>query len=516
MNVTATVDRISLFATQYIWSASTDCQIGLAFALNCVILSFLGDEWLYKFSPKKAASAETAPTALLRPLSNLLLAMWLGYYVIKQMILGFGATAMGNFVAAYFFALAVFCWVFFGYWWYPPFRGQIINVREPHVGFGKMSYSLGTDKDYSIFWQMSWTHLSAFLVPFELCIHIMMGKDIDRTKDGSFESCEGMMAQEMNHGKAQLLYSRNAEKNFGYPPGYRKLYKAILFSLPNAVSLSVVACLESIFIPVTGIFSLQPWLFETMWGESKWLWSWHLCEESEHSWDSVPDALSRSNALILWIVYPIFAAFVFLVIGPLSVIEGFLYHWRDLIKNPVALFFSTCKLMLAILFASLFVVSVFLQVLLRQRPSDESIINAAKGMREIYATNCKDAMKTTHVQLPHKKLKNRDSASLRSLYPKTNSRGSIRNSMYFNMASLPSADANEEKGLTDANHEEKARRLSMYRTSLYAKTEEELKSTGILSQADLNDAGFSVRSLRHLSVGPAEEEDDTNTMGKDD
>ena len=48
------------------------------------------------------------------------------------------------------------------------------------------------------------------------------------------------MAQEMNHGKAQLLYTKAAEKDFGFPSGYRKLFKGLLMNVPSQLSLAIV------------------------------------------------------------------------------------------------------------------------------------------------------------------------------------------------------------------------------------------------------------------------------------
>lgn len=88
------------------------------------------------------------------------------------------------------------------------------------------------------------------------------------------------MAQEMNHGKAQLLFSRSAEKDFGFPAGYRKLYKWVLLNVPTQVSLAIVCNLESAFVVFTSLLSSNPWIFKRMYPdtETNWLWAWHFME----------------------------------------------------------------------------------------------------------------------------------------------------------------------------------------------------------------------------------------------
>ena len=88
------------------------------------------------------------------------------------------------------------------------------------------------------------------------------------------------MAQEMNHGKAQLLFSRSAEKDFGYPAGYRKLYKWVLLNVPAQVALAVVCLVESSLVMYTSLLSSNPWLFKLLYPdkETNWLWAWHFME----------------------------------------------------------------------------------------------------------------------------------------------------------------------------------------------------------------------------------------------
>ena len=77
------------------------------------------------------------------------------------------------------------------------------------------------------------------------------------------------MAQEINRGKAQLLFSRAAEKDFGFPRGYRKLYKRILFNVPSQVSLSlsVVCFLESSLVMFNSLLPSSTWLHVPLQGD---------------------------------------------------------------------------------------------------------------------------------------------------------------------------------------------------------------------------------------------------------
>lgn len=158
------------------WASNNECQVGLSLALICVVFTALGDGALYRIcSPVKAASPEVAPTAILRPLANLSLSSWLMYYVFKQIVLTFGSSAVCITLSAYFVIVTLAVGWFLKYAYHAPSKGVTINVREPKNSFGKMNYSMDVSgMSTSLFWNFAWFNLSAFLVPFELCIHIIM------------------------------------------------------------------------------------------------------------------------------------------------------------------------------------------------------------------------------------------------------------------------------------------------------------------------------------------------------
>mmetsp|Transcript_5524 Transcript_5524/g.8429 ORF Transcript_5524/g.8429 Transcript_5524/m.8429 type:complete len:371 (+) Transcript_5524:294-1406(+) len=331
--------------------------------------------------------------------------------------------------------MTMFCVWFLGYAYRCPSKGITINVREPNISFGKMNYSHQKSAIApSLFFNFAWIHLSSFVVPFELCIHVAMGHDLSRIEDeGGAEACEGMMAQEMNHGKAQLLYSKAAEKDFNFPAGYRKLYKSMLMNSPSQLSLAIIAYLESSLVMYTTLLASNTWIFEFLYPDKKmqWLWAWHFMEETEHCWDSVEDALGRSNAPLLWMVCPITSLYFLVVFSTHCLVESVLYAPLQLL-NPLALIPNLCTWIFGFtIVAPSMIVNNALRLLLRMKPSDDVYTKTSKSFREtIYLEICGDDMfKTTHVQIPHKNIKHRESQTFRG-FPMTK-RGSIRNSLVF-------------------------------------------------------------------------------------
>ena len=158
------------------WTAGKDCQVGLSLSLLCIVLSMLGDKVLYQlFSPTKAASPELAPTAVLRPIANLSLSSWVMYFAIKQTVLAFGISAVCIGAVAYTIFVALFSVWLLEFAYRGPSKGISINVREPKASFGRKNYSHRKSAVApALFFNFSWIHLSALLVPFELCIHIVM------------------------------------------------------------------------------------------------------------------------------------------------------------------------------------------------------------------------------------------------------------------------------------------------------------------------------------------------------
>lgn len=72
-------------------------------------------------------------------------------------------------------AICLFCVWLLGYAYHGPSKCITINVREPKASFGKKNYShskSGTAP--ALFFNFTWIHLSSFMVPFELCIHVIM------------------------------------------------------------------------------------------------------------------------------------------------------------------------------------------------------------------------------------------------------------------------------------------------------------------------------------------------------
>mmetsp|Transcript_40495 Transcript_40495/g.95113 ORF Transcript_40495/g.95113 Transcript_40495/m.95113 type:complete len:336 (+) Transcript_40495:181-1188(+) len=310
-----------------------------------------------------------------------------------------------------------------------------------------------------------------------------------------------MMAQEMNHGKAQLLYSRAAEKDFGFPAGYRKLYKWILMNAPSQVTLAIVCYLENGFVIFTALLSSKAWLFKALFPdkETDWLWAWHLMEESEHCWDSVEDALGRTQVLVLWAMWPLLSAYFLLFFFSNCVVESLLCGQLIRQLNPLALIPNICVWVFgfAVLAPSI-ALSNFLRLILHMKPSDDAYNRNVKNWRtNIYLNICDDQFKTTHVQLPHKELVDRESKSM-SHFPKSK-RGSIRNSLAFRAVPFVKNNTGEDMILNKLQ-EKAVKRVSSFRLSLYEKTEQDLAASGLFTPSDIDDAGFSRKSLRMLSV----------------
>lgn len=320
------------------------------------------------------------------------------------------------------------------------------------------------------------------------------------------------MAQEMNHGKAQLLYSKAAERDFNFPAGYRKIYKWILMNAPSQVSLTIVCFLESGLVMYNALLASNPWIFKVLYPDEKmqWLWAWHLLEETEHCWDSVEDSLERTNTIYLWTICPLLSVYFMMLFSACSLVEGVLYAPLSLL-NPFDLIPNICTWIFGFtIVVPSIIANNFLRLILRMRPNDKVYTKTSKTLREtIYLKICGDDMfKTTHVQLPHKNLKTRESVTF-SQFQMTN-RGSIRNSLAFGMLARKSQKGSElvsfvnkstgENILLDASQENDVMRLSSFRMSLYKKTEEDLRASGLFSTEEIEDAGLSQNSLRNLSI----------------
>lgn len=158
------------------WAAGKDCQVGLSLSLLCVALSILGDGVLYRLlSPWTAASPELAPTAVLRPVANLSLSIWLLYFAVKRAALAFGTSTVCAVAGVYVVAVALFSAWLLEYAYRGPSKGVTINVREPKASFGRKNYSHSkSGVAPALFFNFAWIHFSSFLVPFELCIHVVM------------------------------------------------------------------------------------------------------------------------------------------------------------------------------------------------------------------------------------------------------------------------------------------------------------------------------------------------------
>lgn len=248
--------------------------------------------------------------------------------------------------------------------------------------------------------------------------------------------------------------------------------------------------------------------------------------ETEHCWDSVEDALERTSTLMLWVTWPVVSAYFFLLFFSTCFVESLLYGPLLHLLNPLALIpnIFTWVFGFTVVVPSI-VVSNFLRLILRMRPSDDSYTKTSKNWRlNIYLNTCNDDFKTTHVQLPHKKLEDRDSDTL-SQFPRT-ARGSIRNSLAFkgmlsHRRSTFVDNSTGENIALDSEQEKRVKRVSRFRISLYEKTEQDLSASGLFTPAEIEDSGFSRKSLSMLSfteqcptLGSLSEDDDDAIDGE--
>ena len=90
----------------------------------------LGDGTLYMVSPVKAAKPELAPTALIRPIANLVLSSWLFYFTFQTIVNKMGWAAFMTYFSSFFISMTTFCIWFLGYAYRGPSKGITINVRE--------------------------------------------------------------------------------------------------------------------------------------------------------------------------------------------------------------------------------------------------------------------------------------------------------------------------------------------------------------------------------------------------
>jgi len=305
-------------------------------------------------------------------------------------------------ICANFLATTIFCIFFFKVWWYKEkYVGHEINVREPHKGFSKMNYDVdpaevGTNPfGAAFFW-----HFSAILITNESCIHLFMGSDLQRAAvNGDNTYCLGMMAQEMNHGIAQLFYSRGVEKSLGYPEGYRQIYKYLLLKLISSnLRAAFMTWIEACGLQIQLMVRYLPIKFENLAGEPAWVFSWHFVEEAEHSWDyshEMKERIPTSDFFILWLVMVPICVYLWTQ----SILQGLWYALPTFWKHPSRI--VTAPLFHITLFVQMLVFMIsysFLEMVLGMRVNN-AYVDALDGMLEDYEPY-KHFFKITHKQAP--------------------------------------------------------------------------------------------------------------------
>merc|ERR1719233_704812 len=204
----------------------------------------------------------------------------------------------------------------------------------------------------------------------------------------------------MNHGVAQLFYSRGAEKHLGYPSGYRTLWKIVLIKI---FSYQLRAAFFTWFEIFSMTFHLIYTFFpsikcEHVFGKPYWLWSYHLMEEMEHSWDSVKD-IKPKVPFIYKAVWYVLTIPLMATLWTQAILQGFWYGRRTLLQHPSRLFtglFIQCTVWIQAMF---FVLAItFCEMILDMRP--DSLYDIAKvGMTKDYM-RFDHFFKITHTQSP--------------------------------------------------------------------------------------------------------------------
>jgi len=390
--------------------------------------------------------------------------------------LGLFATSIG---------IAMFEW---GYGWRPAFEGITVNVREPYSKFSGMTYNFDPSNfgTWNVFTQLFFVHFSAILVPIELFIHEAMGHDHDRAEDDCDNLLpEGMMAQEMNHGKCQILYSKAAEEQLGYPAGWRRLWKIILFDvMPLSLRRAFIAYVEAGFIVLTNFCGRCPASIDVVFAEPRWVWKWHLTEESEHCWDSVPDMMAHCGVgwrLFMWSAAWLLMA---LLMFPMATFEGFIYGRKTILKNPLSL---PCSLVMLFLFFGplLFLMQacIGLHIVLGMRPSDEKYHSVCKNMKDKVFSELTSQFRVTHVQRPKEHLKQSEIHRL-SVTAK-----SIMVEKRLASVAVGTFQAPHGNTTLDKTRTSSVQSLGSYRKLLYNQTMEELMAAG-LTEDELEQSPF--------------------------
>jgi len=287
-------------------------------------------------------------------------------------------------------------------WWYKePFEGLKIHVREPNRGFDKMSYEInpaevGTNPFGAAF---AW-HFSTVVIPLESAIHLFMGNDLQRASmDGNNEACVGMMTQEVNHGTGQLFYSRGVEKCLGYPVGYRTLWKIIMIRwIPREWVAAMILWIEVANMSFHLSLTLLPIKLEQILGEPIWLWTWHLMEESEHSWGYVHETGGKIpwiHKAVTWVVM----AFGMLTFWTQAILQGLWYGRATFWKHPSRL--VTGSFVHFAIFSQLLLFAItlaFMESLLGMRP-DKAYQWSQSGISKEFETYS-HLFTITHTQAP--------------------------------------------------------------------------------------------------------------------
>jgi len=301
----------------------------------------------------------------------------------------------------------IICITKFEVWWYKGnYSGNVINVREPHVGFGKMNYDIdpaevGTNPfGAAFFW-----HLSSVLIPIEGAGHeFVIDNDLQRTTvNGEDTYCLGMMKQEMTHGTAQLFYSRGVEKSLGYPEGYRYIWKSLLINLlPINLRLAFVLWNGTASFIIQMVCYQLPITFEQLVGEPAWVYTWHILEEAEHDWGAVYELKRRIPWIHVFIIWALMVP-ANLLLWVQSILQGLWFGLPTFMKHPSRIL--TAPVFHMTLFFQILIFAVaytFLDLVLGMRP-DKAFAHVVEGMAKQFKPY-EHLFKITHTQLPSESL----------------------------------------------------------------------------------------------------------------
>jgi len=271
----------------------------------------------------------------------------------------------------------------------------------------------------------------------------------------------------------QLFYSKAAERDLKYPAGYRRLWKIIFFDIwPLHLRQAFVLWVECDFIASIEDITSMPQTFDKL--PNAWALKYHLMEEAEHCWDSVPHLVANCPLgwrIFCWLLMWPFAATTKFA---LPIIEAFIYGYKAIFKKPMQFLLSL------LLYVPLSALQIFqtqantlMAMVLGMRPADEVYHGARQAWEEKIYSSVADQFIVTHIQEPHQHVhenKPKGKAKFRAAVDAVIAAEKIAFAFHAPGPEQKKPPLTKQKSITA---------LGEYRRSLYDKTVQELIDYGM-------------------------------------